>query len=134
MKLTIERLAQPSAAEMADLQKIWPQQSAAQLQQRLANAEVLLVARFNDHLLAGLWITRHGVTGQIHQLQVRPVTRRRGVGRYLLEQTPRLVPDISEWTLDVRAAEAPSELTAFLQACGWQAHDADNWCKVTAQP
>lgn len=132
MKLTIERLAQPSAAEMADLLKIWPQQSATQLQQRLANAEILLVARFNDHLLAGLWVTRDGHRGQIQQLQVRPVTRRRGVGRYLLEQTPLLVPEISVWDMDVRTAEAPTELTAFLHSCGWQARDANSWCPMTA--
>ena len=132
MKLTIERLAQPSTAEMADLLKIWPQQSATQLQQRLANAEILLVARFNDHLLAGLWVTRDGHRGQIQQLQVRPVTRRRGVGRYLLEQTPLLVPEISVWEMDVRTAESPTELTAFLHACGWQARDANSWCPMTA--
>lgn len=132
MKLTIERLTQPSAAEMADLLKIWPQQSATQLQQLLANAEILLVARFNDHLLAGLWVTRDGHRGQIQQLQVRPVTRRRGVGRYLLEQTPLLVPEISVWEMDVRTAEAPTELTAFLHACDWQARDANSWCPMTA--
>ncbi|MFL1909092.1 aspartate 1-decarboxylase autocleavage activator PanM [Plesiomonas shigelloides] len=132
MKLTIERLAQPSAAEMADLLKIWPQQSATQLQQRLANAEILLVARFNDHLLAGLWVTHDGHRGQIQQLQVRPVTRRRGVGRYLLEQTPLLVPEISVWEMDVRTAESPTELTAFLHDCGWQARDANSWCPMTA--
>lgn len=132
MKLTIERLAQPSTTEMADLLKIWPQQSPPQLQQRLAGTEILLVARFNDHLLAGLWVTRDAERGQIQQLQVRPVTRRRGVGRYLLEQTPLLVPEISEWEMDVRAAEAPTELTAFLHACGWQARDANSWCPMTA--
>ncbi|MBO1110097.1 aspartate 1-decarboxylase autocleavage activator PanM, partial [Plesiomonas shigelloides] len=132
LKLTIERLTHPSNADLPDLLTIRPLHSATQLQQRLANVALLLVARFNAHLLAGLWVTRDGHRGHIQQLPVRPVPRRRGEGRYLLDQTPLLVPDISVWEMDVLTADTPTELTAFLHACGWPARDANSWCPTTA--
>ena len=58
---------------------------------------------------------------------MREVTRRRGVGLYLIEDTLRQLPDINVWQL--AASEVPSEnreeMDAFMKACGF------NFCELS---
>lgn len=87
MKLTIENLPQLSAQDKIDLGKIW-QDSEYQmaLTAPITTEHALFVARFNGRLLAACRIKYRAKTALISDFMVREVTRRRGVGHYLLTQ------------------------------------------------
>ncbi len=87
MKLTIQRLTSLTTQDRIDLTKVWPEIDISQLEAQLSETQRMYAARFNDRLLAALQLTIQGAQGKITQLQVREVTRRRGVGKYLLEET-----------------------------------------------
>ncbi|BBU80113.1 hypothetical protein EIMP300_15130 [Escherichia coli] len=88
MKLTIIRLENFSDQDRIDLQKIWPEYSPSSLQ--VDDNHRIYAARFNERLLAAVRVTLSGTEGALDSLRVREVTRRRGVGQYLLEEvTPR---------------------------------------------
>ncbi len=52
----------------------------------------IYAARFNERLLAAVRVTLSGTEGALDSLRVREVTRRRGVGQYLLEEVLRNNP------------------------------------------
>ena len=83
MKLTIIRLENFSDQDRIDLQKIWPEYSPSSLQ--VDDNHRIYAARFNERLLAAVRVTLSGTEGELDSLRVRAVTRRRGVGQYLLE-------------------------------------------------
>ncbi|ACR70826.1 aspartate 1-decarboxylase autocleavage activator PanM [Edwardsiella ictaluri] len=121
MKLTIERLHTLNAADLSDLQKIWPQQTPQAWQRGLDNGGALFVARFNDRLLAAVKVTQDNGIATLHDLRVREVTRRRGVGLYLVEDTLRQLPDIHAWQLplgDIPPAQL-AIMDGFMRACGF---------------
>ncbi|QIG07353.1 aspartate 1-decarboxylase autocleavage activator PanM [Proteus sp. ZN5] len=98
MKLTIEKLTQLSEQDRIDLGKIWQDvryQSA--LRNEISNENVLFVARFNERLLAACWVKLSDEKAVITDFMVRDVTRRRGVGHYLLTQCLSAYPDIDHW-------------------------------------
>ncbi|WP_109409229.1 aspartate 1-decarboxylase autocleavage activator PanM [Proteus genomosp. 4] len=118
MKLTIEKLAQLSEQDHIDLGKIWQDtryQSA--LTNEINNENVLFVARFNERLLAACWVKLSGEKAVISDFMVREVTRRRGVGHYLLTQCLSAYPDIHHWqaAISLSAEESGYEIAhAFL--------------------
>ncbi|STV03126.1 acetyltransferase [Klebsiella pneumoniae subsp. pneumoniae] len=83
MKLTIIRLQHFSDQDRIDLGKIWPSQDLSTL--TLDENHRLYAARFNERLLGAVRVTLRGVEGELSDLCVREVTRRRGVGQYLVE-------------------------------------------------
>ncbi len=87
MKLTIIRLENFSDEDRIDLQKIWPEYSPSSLQ--VDDNHRIYAARFNERLLAAVRVTLSGTEGALDSLRVREVTRRRGVGQYLLEEVLR---------------------------------------------
>ncbi len=101
-----------------DLGKIWPQQSAPQWEQALAQGQLLFAARFNQRLLAAVKLQVDSSRAELTDLMVREVTRRRGVGGYLLEELPRLLPQITQWRLAASGLDEDS-LTPFMLACGF---------------
>ncbi|ACY86153.1 aspartate 1-decarboxylase autocleavage activator PanM [Edwardsiella piscicida] len=128
MKLTIERLHTLNAADLGDLQKIWPQQTPQMWQRGLDSGDALFVARFNDRLLAAVKVTQDNGIATLRDLMVRQVTRRRGVGLYLVEDTLRQLPNIHAWQLplgDIPPAQH-AVMDGFMRACGFSRR-AEGW-------
>jgi hypothetical protein len=125
MKLTIQKLNSLSAQDLIDLAKIWPEQSPAEWQCWLDNDRALFAAKFNERLLAAVKISLTGESAELHDLLVREVTRRRGVGLYLVEDTLAQMPQVKSWTMK---AEAEPVLDAFMLACGFS-RDNGRWIK-----
>ncbi|HAT24378.1 MAG: aspartate 1-decarboxylase autocleavage activator PanM [Pantoea sp.] len=128
MKLTILRLTTLSAQDRIDLAKIWPDEDIAELEASLNENVRLYAARFNARLLGALKLTIAGTQGDISQLEVREVTRRRGVGRYLLEETIAQNGSVSSWWVADDGSANQGERAAFMQTCGFRAQ-ADGWVK-----
>ncbi len=130
MKLTIEQLTSLSPQDLIDLGKIWPHQQPAQWQTWLEDGKALFAARFNERLLGAVKIELRGDTAQLHDLMVREVTRRRGVGLYLVQDAQRQLPQVPHWRLST-AGLAPrerGEVENFMRACGFLAQ-GDLWQK-----
>ena len=126
MKLTIIRLQQLSEQDRSDLKKIWPQADMGTLEAQLDEQHRLYAARFNERLLAAVSVTIAGTQGQLSQLEVREVTRRRGVGLYLLEETLAQNADIAQWSVSNDGRSEPEVIAAFMQAAGFVQQD-DRW-------
>ncbi|KGD79497.1 hypothetical protein HA49_02650 [Tatumella morbirosei] len=119
MRLTIELLQHPSPAELACLSKIWPEKASAGFLQHQDDIR-WYVARFNQRLLAGLELQLRPSEAVISQIMVREITRRRGVGRYLLEETLRINPDIHRWKICSGHLPLSEAASQFLYACGFR--------------
>ncbi|MGL5007335.1 MAG: aspartate 1-decarboxylase autocleavage activator PanM [Plesiomonas sp.] len=137
MKLTIERLTELTFADQADLAKLWPHAQVQEWQQAIQLDNGLLIARFNDRILAGVKVSAPPInsqraagvlkTAELYDLCVRAATRRRGVGRYLLQQLPVLMPEYHRWIITLPHTDDPdymqenrTTLALFLLQCGWQ--------------
>jgi N-acetylglutamate synthase-like GNAT family acetyltransferase len=116
MKLTIQKLTSLSAQDLIDLAKIWPEQTESDWQASLQNDRALFAAVFNERILGAVKITLDGNQAELSDLLVRDVTRRRGVGLYLMEDVQAQLPQVKSWTMK---AEPESVLDAFMQACGF---------------
>ncbi len=66
-------------------------------------------------------VTLSGTEGALDSLRVREVTRRRGVGQYLLEEVLRNNPGVSCWWMADAGVEDCGVMTAFMQALGFTA-------------
>ena len=99
MPVYFENAAQPSAQDLADLEKIYADapswllapyaDAAALLQQGLAN-DTLVVGRFNSRLLGAALLEKHADRWLLSHLCVRELTRNRGVARRILQEASRL--------------------------------------------
>ena len=119
MKLTIIRLDTFSEQDYLDLGKIWPEYPADSL--RVDETHRIYAARFNDRLLGAVRVLLNGTEGTMDSLRVREVTRRRGVGHYLIEEAIRDNPSIT-------AVEDRNVMNAFMAALGFTAQQ-DSWVK-----
>ncbi|MCG7390313.1 aspartate 1-decarboxylase autocleavage activator PanM [Pantoea sp. ACRSB] len=128
MKLTILRLTTFSPQDQIDLAKIWPNEDIAALEKSLSENQRLYAARFNERLLGALKLEIVGAQGKISQLEVREVTRRRGVGQYLMEETMAQNGSVSSWWVADDGSANQGERAAFMQACGFRAQ-SDGWVK-----
>ena len=128
MKLTILRLTIFSPQDQIDLAKIWPNEDIAALERSLSENQRLYAARFNERLLGALKLEIVGSQGKISQLEVREVTRRRGVGQYLMEETMAQNGSVSSWWVADDGSANQGERAAFMQACGFRAQ-SDGWVK-----
>ena len=126
MKLTIIRLTSFSEQDHIDLAKIWPEYSPASL--HIDDAHRIYAARFNDRLLAAVRVTLRGTEGVLDSLRVRDVTRRRGVGQYLVEEVMRDNPAMTSWWIADIGVEDRAVMAAFAQALGFTAQQ-DGWEK-----
>ncbi|EMF0717077.1 aspartate 1-decarboxylase autocleavage activator PanM [Citrobacter freundii] len=126
MKLTIVRLENFSAQDKIDLGKIWPEYSASSLS--VDETHRIYAARFNERLLGAVRVTLSGTQGALDSLRVREITRRRGVGQYLIEEVIRENPSVSSWWMADVGVEDRSVMAAFMQALGFTAQ-ADGWEK-----
>ncbi|MCX8959491.1 aspartate 1-decarboxylase autocleavage activator PanM [Erwinia psidii] len=121
MKLTIIRLQHFSAQDCLDLAKIWPDVVPAMLEETLDRQHQLYAAKFNDRLLAAVRIILQGETGELHHFMVREVTRRRGVGKYLLEEVLAQNETISRWWIADTGLHDANVTAAFAKAAGFRA-------------
>lgn len=128
MKLTIQRITALTPQDRLDLAKVWPQIDISQLEVALSEKQRLYAARFNDRLLAALQLEMSGRQGKISQLNVREVTRRRGVGQYLLEDTIAQNSEVADWWVADDGESAQEVRAAFMQACGFRAQ-AQGWVR-----
>ncbi|MHA0983987.1 aspartate 1-decarboxylase autocleavage activator PanM [Kosakonia cowanii] len=126
MKLTIIRLTSFSEQDQIDLAKIWPEYSPASLD--IDDTHRIYAARFNDRLLAAVRVTLRGAEGALDSLRVRDVTRRRGVGQYLVEEVIRDNPAMTSWWIADIGVEDRAVMAAFAQALGFTAQQ-DGWEK-----
>ncbi|EHG7611171.1 aspartate 1-decarboxylase autocleavage activator PanM [Citrobacter sedlakii] len=126
MKLTIIRLEHFSDQDLIDLGKIWPEYSAASLS--VDETHRIYAARFNERLLGAVRVTLSGAQGALDSLRVREITRRRGVGQYLVEEVIRDHPNVSSWWMADVGVEDRGVMAAFMQASGFTAQQ-DGWEK-----
>lgn len=126
MKLTIVRLENFSDQDLIDLGKIWPEYSASSLS--VDETHRIYAARFNERLLGAVRVTLSGTQGALDSLRVRDITRRRGVGQYLIEEVIRENSDVSSWWMADVGVEDRSVMAAFMQALGFTAQE-NGWEK-----
>lgn len=126
MKLTIVRLDNFSDQDQIDLGKIWPEYSSSSLS--VDETHRIYAARFNERLLGAVRVTLSGTQGALDSLRVRDITRRRGVGQYLIEEVIRENPDVSSWWMADVGVEDRSVMAAFMQALGFTAQE-NGWEK-----
>lgn len=120
MKLTIQKLTSLSAQDLIDLAKTWPEQTESDWQASLQHDRALFAAVFNERILGAVKITLNGNQGELSDLRVREVTRRRGVGLYLVEDLQAQLPQVKSWMMK---AEPEPVLDAFMQTCGFVCED-----------
>ncbi|EIC82627.1 aspartate 1-decarboxylase autocleavage activator PanM [Serratia sp. M24T3] len=126
MKLTIERLDALTDQDKIDLAKIWPNQQVSDWQSE-GDLKIIFAARFNDRLLGAVKVSISGKQAELNDLCVREVTRRRGVGLYLLEDLQQQLPEVRDFSMQA-VADKPA-LDAFMRACGFELI-ADGWHKT----
>ncbi|EIV2908594.1 MULTISPECIES: aspartate 1-decarboxylase autocleavage activator PanM [Citrobacter] len=126
MKLTIVRLDNFSDQDLIDLGKIWPEYSASSLS--VDETHRIYAARFNERLLGAVRVTLSGTQGALDSLRVRDITRRRGVGQYLIEEVIRENPDVSSWWMADVGVENRIVMAAFMQVLGFTAQE-NGWEK-----
>ncbi|MEG1249236.1 MAG: aspartate 1-decarboxylase autocleavage activator PanM [Citrobacter sp.] len=117
MKLTIIRLENFSAQDKIDLGKIWPEYSASSLS--VDETHRIYAARFNERLLGAVRVTLSGTQGALDSLRVREITRRRGVGQYLIEEVIRENPGVGSWWMADVGVEDPGVMAGFMQTLGF---------------
>ncbi|HDG9809420.1 TPA: aspartate 1-decarboxylase autocleavage activator PanM [Raoultella planticola] len=122
MKLTIIRLPLFSDQDRIDLGKIWPSQDPDDIP--LDDRHRIYAARFNERLLGAVRVTLCGNEGELSALCVREVTRRRGVGQYLVEEVLQDNPQIERWRVSNAGVEDNAVMSAFMQALGFSAQQS----------
>ncbi|KPD04103.1 glyoxylase family protein [Moellerella wisconsensis ATCC 35017] len=101
MKLTIVKLADFTEQQQIDLQKIWKNQNPIQWKLEQQQNILFYAARFNDRLLGAAKVNRENEKGYITDFCIREVTRRRGVGSYLLQQICSSNPEVTRWSFSI---------------------------------
>ncbi|MEB6381291.1 aspartate 1-decarboxylase autocleavage activator PanM [Leclercia adecarboxylata] len=124
MKLTIHRLENFSDQDHIDLNKIWPEYSPSSL--NVDDNHRIYAARFNERLLGAVRVTLSGTQGALDSLRVREVTRRRGVGQYLIEEVIRDNPSVASWWMADVGVEDRGVMAAFMQTLGFRAQ-SNGW-------
>lgn len=117
MKLTIIRLLTFTPQDHIDLAKIWLEYSSASL--TIDEGHRIYAARFNERLLGAVRVTLTNNQGAMDSLRVRELTRRRGIGHYLIEEVIRDNPEISHWWISDVGVEDRNVMNAFMQALGF---------------
>jgi len=118
MPVIVETLTEPSPQDRIDLAKIFadapawllaPHTGAAALIEAGLADRSLIAGRFNDRLLGAALLQRGAQNWRLSHLCVRKITRRRGVGRRLVEESQRLA---SEAGLPLHLAAPAHQLEA----------------------
>lgn len=120
MRLTVFRFEQwpTEPSVLADLAKIYDGETLAELARQVAAGQVLLTAHFNDHELAACLLSASGNERQLSALAVREVTRRRGVGAFLVGEAAAMAAAAGANGLQLNGVEDDAA-AAFAAACGF---------------
>ena len=90
---------------------------------------MIFAARFNDRLLGAVKVSIRGNEAELSDLCVREITRRRGVGLYLIEDLQAQLPHITSLSMVDNSSD--EVLSAFMRACGFS-RTGNDWRKVRA--
>ncbi|NKQ09649.1 acetyl-CoA sensor PanZ family protein [Pseudomonas sp. SST3] len=105
MPVYVESITEPSQQDRIDLAKIFadapdwllaPHASAEALIDSALTHGTLIAGRFNDRLLGAALLQRGAPHWQLSHLCVRKVTRNRGVGKRILEESQRLAGEAGQ--------------------------------------
>jgi len=116
MPVFVETLTEPSPQDLVDLAKIFADAPAwllaphtdaeALIQTALADGS-LIAGRFNDRLLGAALLRRDTQHWQLSHLCVRKITRRRGVGKRIIDEARRLAAEAGR---ELHLAAPPEQL------------------------
>ncbi|MCQ4311546.1 aspartate 1-decarboxylase autocleavage activator PanM [Pseudomonas stutzeri] len=118
MPVFVETLTEPSQQDRIDLAKIFadapiwllaPYADAAALIEAALTDGSLIAGRFNDRLLGAALLQRGEQHWRLSHLCVRKITRRRGVGKRILEESRRLAGEAGKM---LHLAAPPEQLEA----------------------
>ena len=116
MPVYFESAAQPSAQDLADLEKIYadapawliaPFADAATLIEHGLQTNTLVTGRFNSRLLGAALLEKHADRWLLSHLCVRELTRNRGVARRILQEATRLASEAGTVLQVVIPADQP---------------------------
>ncbi len=116
MPVYFESAEQPSAQDLADLEKIYldapdwlitPYADAAALINHGLSHNTLVTARFNSRLLGAALLDKQTDRWLLSHLCVRALTRNRGVARRLLQEASRLAHEADQQLQVVIPADQP---------------------------
>lgn len=105
MPVYVEYVRQPSAQDRSDLSKVYadapawllaPHASVEALIEAGMTAGTLIAGRFNDRLLGAALLEQGAACWRLSHLCVRQITRQRGVGRRLLDESQRLAKEAGQ--------------------------------------
>lgn len=134
MRLTITPLSDLTDQHFLDLCKIWPNQPKEHIEQWLKFGGKIYAAKFNGRLLGAAKVHIEQQQGMISDFLVREVTRRRGVGLYLMEEICRQNSHINHWNMNLQNTrdENKSIMVQFLSSCGFHTtSNSHEWVKQT---
>ncbi|RJG51592.1 aspartate 1-decarboxylase autocleavage activator PanM [Motilimonas pumila] len=128
MRLSCFQANQIEPQLLIDLTKIY-NISLVQAQDLVEDAnQALFVAMFNDRHIAACKIKKSGATAQLVDFTVRDLTRRRGVGKFLLSQLEQTLA--AEGIRQVELTDPnQASIAAFAAAMGYT-FDQHVWTKA----
>ncbi|AHL77316.1 acetyltransferase [Stutzerimonas stutzeri] len=118
MPVFVETVTEPSQQDRIDLMKIYadaphwllaPYADAAALIEAGLADRSLIAGRFNDRLLGAALLQRGAPHWRLSHLCVRKITRRRGVGKRILDECRRLAAEASN---ELHLVAPPAHLEA----------------------
>ncbi|MCE2594737.1 aspartate 1-decarboxylase autocleavage activator PanM [Motilimonas cestriensis] len=136
MRLSVFHPQQVEPQLLIDLKKIyasaWPELQLTDLALNSLIAQKspsLYVAMFNERHIAAALLSIEGNTANLSQFTVRDLTRRRGVGKYLLTQLELIAKAQGATTIATTLNEQEQPFSGFLVAMGYQEQHG-KWCKT----
>ncbi|GAA5218336.1 acetyl-CoA sensor PanZ family protein [Corallincola platygyrae] len=127
MRLTASTTSLLDGQMTSDLAKLYSAEFLEQAEQQIATGDTQWVlAKFNGRYIgAGLFNIQ---AKQLSALTVRDVTRRRGVGRLLVEYCRQQIQqNANDAKLELHWPAVEAEVTAFSEAVGGEAKDEGIW-------
>ena len=136
MRLSVFHPETVNSQLLIDLKKIYtPTWSDTQLTDEALNALItqnqpsLYVAMFNQRHIAAAQLTIEANQARVNNFVVRDLTRRRGVGKYLLAQLEATAQQQGAAEISVILSETEQAFSGFLVAMGYQQQEG-KWCKA----
>ena len=136
MRLSVFHPETVNSQLLIDLKKIYtPAWSDTQLTDEALNALItqnqpsLYVAMFNQRHIAAAQLTIEANQARVNNFVVRDLTRRRGVGKYLLAQLEATAQQQGAAEISVILSETEQAFSGFLVAMGYQKQEG-KWCKA----
>ena len=136
MRLSVFHPETVNSQLLIDLKKIYtPAWSDTQLTDEALNALItqnqpsLYVAMFNQRHIAAAQLTIEANQARVNNFVVRDLTRRRGVGKYLLAQLEATAQQQGAAEISVILIETEQAFSGFLVAMGYQQQEG-KWCKA----